>query len=61
MNIVETLRKEKPMLIKLPYGTVICVLSFLFTCQSRLVILETNEEKKREIRDVFNLQYDNYT
>ena len=49
------LRKEKPMLIKLPYGTVICVLSFLFTCQSRLVILETNEEKKWAIRDVFNL------
>ena len=25
MNIVNTLRKEKPMLIKLLYGTVICV------------------------------------
>ena len=30
MNIVKTLRKEKPRLIKLPDGTVICVLSFFF-------------------------------
>ena len=29
MNIVKTLRKEKPRLIKLPNGTVMCVLSFL--------------------------------
>ena len=30
MNIVKTLRKEKPRLIKLPDGTVMCVLSFFF-------------------------------
>ena len=29
MNIVKTLRKEEPRLIKLPNGTVMCVLSFL--------------------------------
>ena len=39
MNIVKTLRKEKPRLIKLPDGTVMCVLSFFFR-QSRQVILE---------------------
>ena len=32
----------------------------LFTRQSRLVILETNEAKKWEIRDVFNVLYENY-
>ena len=31
------------MLIKLPYGTVICVLTFRFTRRYRQVILETNE------------------
>ena len=45
------------MLVKLPYGTVICVLSFRFTRQSRQVILEANEAKKWEIRDVFNVLY----
>ena len=46
------------MLLKLPYGTmVICV---LFTRQSRQVILEANEVKKWEIRDVFNVVYGNY-
>ena len=30
MNTVKTLRKEKPRLIKLPDGTVMCVLSFFF-------------------------------
>ena len=30
MNIGKTLRKEKPRLIKLPYGNVMCVLSFFF-------------------------------
>ena len=39
VNIGKTLKKEKPMLIKLPYGTVIYVLSFRFTRQSRQVIL----------------------
>ena len=32
----------------------------IFTRQSRLVILETNEAKKWEIRDVFNLLCDNH-
>ena len=32
-----------------------------FLPASRLVILETNKEKKWEIRDVFNLLCDNYT
>ena len=36
---------------------VICV---LFTRQSRQVILEANEVKKWEIRDVFNVVYGNY-
>ena len=35
----------------------ICVLSFRFTRQSRQVILEANEAKKWEIRDVFNILY----
>ena len=39
----------------------ICVLSFRFTRQSRQVILEANEAKKWEIRDVFNVLYGNDT
>ena len=49
------------MLVKLPYGTVICVLSFRFTRQSRQVILEANEAKKWEISIIFNALYGNDT
>ena len=57
MNIVNTLRKEKPMLIKLLYGTVICVLSFRLPAKVARLSRKTNEA---EIRAVYNVLYGNY-
>ena len=45
MNIGKTLRKEKPRLIKLPYGNVMCVLSFFcfFLAKVLWLFWKTNE------------------
>ena len=43
MNIGKTLRKEKPRLIKLPYGNVMCILSFFFLAKVVRLFWKTNE------------------
>ena len=55
MNIVKTLRKGKPMLIKLPYGSVICVLSFRLPANIAWLFWKTNEAEWWEINDVWQL------
>ena len=55
MNIVKTLKKEKPMLIKLPYGSVICVLSFRLPANIAWLFWKTNEAEWWEINDVWQL------
>ena len=62
MNIGKTLRKEKPRLIKLPYGNVMCVLSFFcfFLAKVLWLFWKTNEAELKEIRDFYNVLYRNY-
>ena len=63
MNIGKTLRKEKPRLIKLPYGNVMCVLSFFFFFFLAKVVRlfwKINETEEKEIRDFYNVLYKNY-
>ena len=55
MNIVKTLRKGKPMLIKLPYGSVICVLSFRLPVNIAWLFWKTSEAEWWEINDVWQL------
>ena len=55
MNIVKTLRKERPMLIKLPYGSVICVLSFRLHANIAWLFWKINEAEWWEINDVRQL------
>ena len=55
MNIVKTQKKEKPMLIKLPYGSVICVLSFRLPANIAWLFWKTNEADWLEINDVWQL------
>ena len=62
MNIGKTLRKERPRLIKLPYGNVMCVLIFFFFFLAKVVRLfwKINETEEKEIRDFYNVLYRNY-
>ena len=43
MNIVKTLRKEKPMLITLPYGSMNCVVSFRLPASIPWLFWKTDE------------------
>ena len=55
MNFVKTLKKEKPTLITLPYGSVICVLSFRLLANMACLLWKTNEAEWWEINDVWQL------
>ena len=54
-ELCETLKKEKLMLITLPYGSVICVLSFRLPANIAWLFWKTNEAEWWEINDVRQL------
>ena len=60
MNIVKTLRKEKPMLIKISLRNCNLRSYFRLPAKAARLFWKTNEAEQWEIRDVYNVLNSNY-